>query len=239
MYSFGGSEGNRSERTTPPTDGDDFMGGNVMYVANNWGVGAAYNRSNVVPYATQAAGTPTKKTGLETINVGGWVGFGNFRVYGQWMNRQNDNPILTPVDIQNLIVSTGGNLAAITNILGGLQLGPQDIDLVRGFAGPTDTNAYHLGVTWTLGNHTLYGAYNYAKDTARSAWAVEDASASHFGAAYFYNFSRRTALYAVAALMKNNDQARMSLSSAGYTTGWTTGAGEDATAFQVGMRHAF
>jgi predicted porin len=239
MYSFGGSEGNRSERTAPPTDGDDFMGGNLMYVANNWGVGAAYNRSNVVPYATQAAGTPTKKTGLETINVGGWVGFGNFRVYGQWMNRQNDNPILTPSDIQNLIVSTGGNLAAITNILGGLQLGPQDIDLVRGFAGPTDTNAYHLGVTWTLGNHTLYGAYNYAKDTARSAWAVEDASASHFGAAYFYNFSRRTALYAVAAFMKNNDQARMSLSSAGYTTGWTTGAGEDATAFQVGMRHAF
>lgn len=239
MYGFGGSEGLRQERATRPTDGDDFMGGNVQYNTSNWGVGAGYNRTNVVPYATQAAGTPTQKTGLETINVGAWVGFGNFKVYGQWMNRQNENPMLTPADLQNLIVSTGGNLAAITGILGGLQLHPHDMDLVRGFAGPTDTDAYHLGASWTLGNHVLYGAYNYAKDTARSAWATEDATASHFGLAYFYNFSRRTALYGVAAMMKNSDQARMSLSSAGYTTGWTTGFGEDATAYQLGIRHTF
>ncbi|MGZ8981772.1 MAG: porin, partial [Burkholderiaceae bacterium] len=29
MYGFGGSEGQRNERATAPTDGDDFMGGNV------------------------------------------------------------------------------------------------------------------------------------------------------------------------------------------------------------------
>jgi hypothetical protein len=39
--------------------------------------------------------------------------------------------------------------------------------------------------------------------------------------------------------MDNSDQSRMSLSSAGYTTGWTTAAGEDATAFQLGLRHSF
>ena len=94
MYGFGGSEALRTERATAPTDGDDFMGGNVQYNTSNWGVGAGYNRTNVVPYATQAAGTPSQETGLETINVGAWVGFGNFKVYGQWMNRQNDNPIL-------------------------------------------------------------------------------------------------------------------------------------------------
>jgi len=110
---------------------------------------------------------------------------------------------------------------------------------MRGLAGPTDSDAYHLGASWTIGNHVLYGVYNYGKDSARSAWATQDASASHFGAAYFYNFSRRTALYAVAAFMKNSDQSRMSLSSAGYTTGWTTGFGEDATALQLGMRHMF
>jgi len=239
MYGFGGSEGLRNERATNPQDGDDYMGGNVQYTAANWGVGAGYNRTNVVPYATQAAGTPTQKTGLETINVGGWFAFSSFKVYGQWMSRKNDNPILAPADLQNLIVSTGGNLTAINTILGGLQIGPQDFDLMRGFAGPTDTDAYHLGASWTIGPHVIYGAYNYAKDTARSAWAVQDASASHFGVAYFYNFSRRTALYAVATMMNNSDQARMSLSSAGYTTGWTTGAGEDARAFQLGMRHTF
>ena len=239
MYGFGGSEGLRNERATAPTDGDDFMGGNVQYNTSNWGVGAGYNRTNVVPYATQAAGTPTQKTGLETINVGGWFGFGNFKVYGQWMNRQNDNPILTPGDLQNLLVSTGGNLAAINGIIGGLQIHPFDFDLMRGFAGPTDTDAYHLGASWRIGPHMLYGVYNYAKDSGRSVWATQDATASHFGAAYFYHFSPRTALYAVAAFMKNSDQSRQSLSSAGYTTGWTTGFGEDASAFQLGMRHSF
>jgi predicted porin len=239
MYGFGGSEALRTERTSAPTDGDDFMGGNVQYNTANWGVGAGYNRTNVVPYATQAAGTPTQKTGLETINVGAWVGFGNFKVYGQWMSRENENPILTPADLQNLIVSTNGNLAAITGILGGLNLHPHDMDLMRGFVGPTDTDAYHLGASWTLGNHMLYGVYNYAKDKARSVWATQDATSSHFGVGYFYNFSRRTALYGVAAFMKNSDQARPSLSSAGYTTGWTTGFGEDASAFQLGMRHSF
>ena len=247
MYGFGGSEGLRSERATAPTDGDDFMGGNVQYVTSNWGVGAGYNRTNVVPYATQSAGTPTKKTGLETINVGGWVGFGNFKVFGQWMSRQNDNPILTPEDISSFAyqialappASQPAVVASIQSTIAGLQIHPTDMDLMRGFVGPTDTDAYHLGASWTLGNHVLYGAYNYAKDSARSVWATQDSSASHFGAAYFYNFSRRTALYAVAAFMKNSDQARMSLSSAGYTTGWTTGAGEDASAFQLGMRHTF
>jgi predicted porin len=239
MYGFGGSEGQRNERATPPSDGDDFMGANVQYNTGNWGVGLGYNRTNVVPYATQAAGTPTQKTGLEQLNLGGWMGFGSVKVYAQWNHRENENPILTPADIQNLIVSTGGNLAAITGILGGLNLHPHDMDLMRGFAGPTDSDAYHLGASWTIGNHVLYGVYNYGKDKARSAWATQDATASHYGVAYFYNFSRRTALYGVVAMMDNSDQSRMSLSSAGYTTGWTTGAGEDATALQFGVRHTF
>jgi len=239
MYGFGGSEGNRSERVAPPTDGDDFMGANVQYNTANWGLGLGYNRTNVVPYATQAAGTPTQKTGLEQLNLGGWMGFGAFKVYAQWNHRENENPILTPADLQNLIVSTGGNLAAINGILGSLNLHPHDMDLMRGFAGPTDSDAYHLGASWTIGSHVLYGVYNYGKDKARSAWATQDATASHYGVAYFYNFSRRTALYGVIAMMDNSDQSRMSLSSAGYTTGWTTGAGEDATAFQLGVRHSF
>lgn len=241
MYGFGGSEGNRNERATPPSDGDDFMGGNVQYNTASWGVGLGYNRTNVVPYATQAAGTPTQKTGLEQLNLGGWMGFGSIKVYAQWNHRENENPILTPADIQSLTVlgATPAGFAQVQQILGGLQVHPHDFDLMRGFAGPTDSDAYHLGASWTIGNHVLYGVYNYGKDKARSAWATQDATASHYGVAYFYNFSRRTALYGVIAMMDNSDQSRMSLSSAGYTTGWTTGAGEDATAFQFGVRHLF
>jgi len=239
MYGFGGSEGSRNERATAPTDGDDFMGANLQFIADRWGVGAGYNRNNVVPYATQAAGTPTQKTGLETINVGGYLMFGDFKVSAEWMSRKNDNPILTPADIQNLIVATGGNLAAINSILGSLQINAFDIDTMRGLAGPTDTQAYHLGASWRVWNGTLYGVYNWAKDSARSAWATQDAKAQHFGVGYIYDFSKRTQLYTDIAWMNNSDQARASLSSAGYTTGWTTAAGEDARAIQLGIRHYF
>ena len=199
MYSFGGSELLRNERTTAPQDGDDHMGADVQYVTDRWGIGAGYNRNNVVPYATQAAGTPTQKTGLEMFNIGGYVTFGDFKFYAQWLKRQNDNPILTPADLQNLIVSTGGNLVAINTILSGLQLNSFDMDSMRGLAGPTDSDAYHLGASYRFGASTLYGVYNWAKDTARSPWATQDAKVDHFGVAYFYDFSRRTALYGVAA----------------------------------------
>ena len=239
MYSFGGSELLRNERATQPQDGDDHMGADVQYVTDRWGIGAGYNRNNVVPYATQAAGTPTQKTGLEMFNIGGYVTFGDFKFYAQWLKRQNDNPILTPADLQNLIVSTGGNLVAINTILSGLQLNSFDMDSMRGLAGPTDSDAYHLGASYRFGASTLYGVYNWAKDTARSPWATQDAKVDHFGVAYFYDFSRRTALYGVAAFFKNSDQSRVAPSSAGYTTGWTTGFGENATVYQFGIRHMF
>ncbi|MEP6608239.1 MAG: porin [Burkholderiaceae bacterium] len=237
MYGFGGSEGLRNERGTAPQNGDDFFGANLQYNATTWGVGAGYNQDNVVPFNTGT--NPQKRTGLKMFNVGGYVGFGPVRLYGQYVKRDNDNPILRPEDIQNIVVSTGGSLAAITAILGGLQINSFDMDTMRGLAGPTDSTAYHAGISWRLGRGTLYGVYNHGKDNARSPWATGDASASHYGAAYFYELSRRTQIYLVAAFMNNSGQSRISLSSAGYTTGYTTGAGEDARAYQVGLRHTF
>jgi predicted porin len=240
FYSFGGSELLRNERTSAPTDGDDMYGAQLQYNTSNWGVGAGYNQNKVVPYATQVAGQPESKDGLETINFGAWVGFGNFKVYGQYMKRKNDNPLLTPLDIQNLVVSTGGNTAAITAALGGVQFQQFDVDAMRGLAGPIDASAYHLGVSWAFSpSSTLYGVFNYAKDEARSAWATQDAEVDHFGIGYQYMFSPRTAFYAVAAMMKNTDQGRLSPSSAGYTTGFATNFGEDTAAYQLGIRHSF
>ncbi|MDQ3189164.1 MAG: porin [Pseudomonadota bacterium] len=237
MYGFGGSEVLRNERATRPQNGDDFMGANLQYNTTNWGVGVGYNRNNIVPFNTGT--NPQKRTGLEMFNAGGFVGFGPIKLYAQYVKRENDNPILRPEDVQNIVVSTGGSLAAINAILGGLQISSFDFDTMRGLVGPTDSQAYHGGISWRFGNGTLYGVYNYGKDDGRSPWATADAKAQHYGVAYFYEFSRRTQLYAVAAFMNNSDQSRMSLSSAGYTTGYTTAAGEDASAFQVGIRHSF
>lgn len=240
FYSFGGSELLRNERATPPVDGDDMYGLQLQYNTPNWGVGVGYNQNFVVPYATQAAGVPERESGLQTFNVGGFYGFGNFKLYGQYIQRKNDNPMLTPLDIQNIVVSTGGNLAAITAALGGIQFQQYDVDGMRGLVGPIDAQAFHLGLSWVwTPNHTIYAVYNYAQDEARSAWATEDATVHHFGLGYQIDLSRRTALYAVAAFMRNSDQARLSPSSAGYSSGFATGFGENTAAYQLGMRHNF
>ena len=89
-----------------------FMGGNLQYNATNWGVGVGYNHNNVVPFNTGT--NPQKRNGLEMFNAGGFVGFGPVKLYAQYLKRDNENPMLQPADIQNIVVSTGGNLAAIT-----------------------------------------------------------------------------------------------------------------------------
>lgn len=239
-YSFGGSELLRNERTSPPVDGDDMYGLQLQYNTTNWGVGAGFNQNFVVPYSTTAAGTPERESGLQTFNIGGFYGFGNFKLYGQYMQRKNDHPMLTPLDIQNLVVATGGNTAAITAALSGIQFQQYDVDAMRGLVGPIDAQAYHLGLSWNWRtDHTIFFVYNYGEDTARSAWATEDASVNHFGVAYQIDLSRRTALYAALAWMRNSDQARLAPSSAGYTSGFATAFGENTAAYQFGMRHNF
>ncbi len=83
FYSFGGSELLRNERTSPPVDGDDMYGVQLRYNTPAWGVGAGFNQNFVVP--SQAAGTPTRETGLQTFGVGGYYAFSNFKLYGQYM----------------------------------------------------------------------------------------------------------------------------------------------------------
>ncbi|MCK6428191.1 MAG: porin [Burkholderiaceae bacterium] len=234
MYGFGGSEGNRSERTTVGR-GDDFYGVNVQYNAPTFGVGVGYNRNNTVTFA---APTESRK-GLETYSVGGTATLGGVKLFATYLKAKNENPVLSPVDIQNIVISTGGNLAAINNILGGLLINRFDVDALRGMVGPTDLDVYHLGLNWTVGNGTLMAALNQSKDSARSLWATADAKVDQIGLAYMYNLSKRTQLYGAYAVANNKDQARIALGAACCTGGWTTAPGEDSTSLQIGMRHTF
>ena len=236
MYSFGGTEINRSERSAEPQKGDDFYGANIQYATPNFSVGVGYNHNYVL---TRAQPT-SAQTGMETLNVGGTLTLGQAKLFAQYMTRKNDNPIVTPLDLQQIIIA-GGTPTGINALLAPLIARANRIDLdgMRGFAGPTDTTIYHLGLDWRLGNGNLRVAYNNAKDTARSPWATQDAKVNHYALGYFYDMSRRTTLFGVYALAQNSGQSRMALGAAGYAGGWTTGFGEDASAVQIGMRHTF
>ncbi len=237
MYGFGGAEGlagGRNERTDVPR-GDDFWALQLQYNTDAFGVGVGYQRNNTVTFA---APTENRK-GLETFNVGGTFNFGGAKLFAQYLRSKNENPVLRPEDIQNIVVSTGGNLAAIQGILFSRYINRFDIDGLRGLAGPIDLDMYHLGVEMPLGNGKLLAAYNHAKDSARSAWATADAKVDAFGIAYLYNLSKRSQLYAAAALANNKDQSRVALGAACCVGGWTTGRGEDSRSIQLGMRHSF
>ena len=236
MYGFGGTETVRSERTDAPTKGDDFYGANLQDATKVFSVGIGYNQNYVI---TRAQPTRASK-GMETLNIGGTFTLGDAKLFAQYMTRKNDNPIVTPLDLQQLVIA-GGTPAGISALLTPIvaRANRVDLDGLRGFVGPTDTTVYHLGMTWRLGNGTLLAAYNNAKDTARSQWATQDAKVNHYAVGYSYDLSKRTQLYGTYALAQNSGQSRMALGAAGYAGGWTTGFGEDASALQIGMRHSF
>jgi predicted porin len=237
MYGFGGAEGTaggRNERTNV-TRGDDFWGIEFQYESKAFGVGGAYQQNRTVTFAAPNE----NRKGLETFNIGGYVGLGQAKIFGHYLKSQNDNPVLRPEDIQNVVIATGGNLAAITNILGGLFINRFDVNSLRGVAGATDLDLYHLGLEMPLGNGKLIAAYNHAEDSSRSAWATADAKVDSYALAYYYYLSRRTWLYGAAALANNKDQARAGLGAACCVGGWTTGQGEDSRNIQLGIRHTF
>jgi predicted porin len=51
--------------------------------------------------------------------------------------------------------------------------------------------------------------------------------------------SKRTDLYTIAAHVENRDTAQYGLGGAGYTSGFTSQAGQDGNALQFGIRHKF
>ena len=237
MYGFGGAEGiagGRNERVSV-SNGDDFWGMNLQYVTDWFGVAGSYQQNRTVTFSKP---TENQKS-LETYTLGAWVGFGGLKFYGSYLHSENDNPVLSPADIQNIVIATGGNVAAITNIVLSQYYNRWDVNALRGVAGPTDLDLYHLGLEWAFTTGRLIAAYNHAEDSSRSPWATADAKVDSFGLAYYYYMSKRTWLYAAAAFANNKDQSRAALGAACCVGGWTTGFGEDSRNIQIGMRHTF
>lgn len=238
MYGFGGAESpaaNRTERAAPPSEGDDFWGVELQYQTDWFGLAGAYQQNRTVTFSN-----PNQNSkGLETYNIGAWVGFRDFKFYGHYLKSQNDNPVLTPANIQNIVIASGGNTATILNTLGSLYINSWDVDALRGVAGPIDLSVYHLGLEWNMSTGKLIAAINWAEDTARSPWATADAKVQTYALAYYYYLSKRTWLYGQAAFANNDDQSRIALGGAGYRGGWSTNYGEDSRQLQLGIRHSF
>jgi predicted porin len=97
-----------------------------------------------------------------------------------------------------------------------------------------------VGAIWTAGQHEVRGSYvqsdgrDSTAPTAAQRTTFDNADASMYTLGYIYHFSRRTALYAVAALIDNKDTGTFSISGGGSIT-----PGGSSTGLMLGTRHSF
>jgi predicted porin len=108
-----------------------------------------------------------------------------------------------------------------------------------------------IGVTVPMGAGLIKAAYSkvkYDNDLGSAAGPSRDASVDKIAVGYEYNLSKRTAVYATAALVRaknaQNNPAVMGVAT-GSAAFLSTGAGTTgyaparSTGYDVGIRHAF
>ncbi|MFC5609533.1 porin [Variovorax soli] len=102
------------------------------------------------------------------------------------------------------------------------------------------SKGYLIGATVPVGPGLIRASYSYT-DYDLGNNAADDPSAQKFAIGYVHNLSKRTALYATAAYVKNKDNnspagAALSVVTGGPTPG---GAIEKSMGYDFGIRHSF
>jgi len=95
---------------------------------------------------------------------------------------------------------------------------------------------FHPSLIVPMGQGEVHLGYDYSKlknDTTGGTTKIDQ-----FKATYQYNLSKRTAMYGTAALLKNKDATRASISGGSTITAAPT-AGGDSKGFEIGVRHFF
>jgi predicted porin len=98
----------------------------------------------------------------------------------------------------------------------------------------TDRKAYQASVTYTSGNHALFGTVGRNKDGAAVGAGQPESKFNAVG--YNYNFSKRTTFMMRYATLKNN---AFSNASMGGTDLPTFAVNNDPKGFGAGLRHTF
>ena len=134
---------------------------------------------------------------------------------------------------------------SIVNVSGSMKFGA--FQLIAGLQ-HTDNDIQNANVKDNRNEYLLGGVYSFGQSQVRVSYGqatVKDADSStvrHGSIGYLYNLSKRTALYGAVQAIKNPDN--LAYRTAGYTydaidDGPPAGAGVNARAIGIGMRHRF
>ena len=204
----------------------DYVGARVGYANGPLDVALAYGHSTIAD--NYVFGSTTK---VKTTNLGASYDFGVVKLYGEY----------SMVDVRTDFANQAAFpfTAALTP--------PLDVD----------THNFLVGLSVPVGPGVIKASYSRVKGEFYSFTASghtpllsDDPQADKLAVGYVHNLSRRTALYATAAWMKNKNGAGVpvaNVSSTDVQPGYTNTANSSAagyradrgTGYDLGIRHAF
>jgi predicted porin len=151
-------------------------------------------------------------TNVKTFNVGASYDFGVVKLFGELSKAKNE------VDTDSFVLTA-----------------PTDIDL----------KGWLLGVTVPVGPGLIRASYSAVKYDfnlpTTPFFTTDDPKANKFAIGYVHNLSKRTALYATVARIRNKNGANLTLGGPSFATsfGGAAYAPKTSTGYDFGIRHAF
>jgi predicted porin len=201
---------------------DKFWSAALTYKARGWDIGIGHN------HGYDPSGTPS----LRTTTVGGSYSWGAWKFFAGWHEQRNQHSALLPTYIAGWDAQIAPQLAP---------LGAATAAALRTvFINNISVNSQQDARSYQVGLHYRIGAGRILASVARQDDRMAtNSDATLFALGYNYYLSKRTNLYAVAAFIRNQNEAQYSPATAGAPGGFTRAPGEDGRAFQLGVRHEF
>jgi predicted porin len=201
---------------------DKFWGAAITYKAHGWDVGIGNNRGY------DQSGAPS----LRSSTVGGSYTWNDWKFFAGWHDQRNRHSALLPLYVNGWDTQIAPQLAPF---------GPVTAALLRAvFVNNISVNSQIDATSFQVGLHYHYGPGRIVLSVAhQNDRTPSDSDATLFALGYNYYLSKRTDLYAVAAFIRNQNEAQYSPATAGAPGGFTRTPGEDGRAFQLGIHHKF
>jgi predicted porin len=225
----------------PPNLGGFY--GQVMY--------GFHERDKYDPGVITPTALNTQRTGRY---VGGRFGYANgpldvAAAYGQ--STIGDNFFLgTTTNVKTFNLGASYDFGVV-KLFGEYSKAKNEVDNEAIFFTPTadvDLKGYLLGVTVPVGPGLIRASYSHVKydfNLPTTFFGSDDPKANKFAIGYVHNLSKRTALYATVARIRNKNGAGLTVGGPSFVTQIGTGAAaqfftpKTSTGYDFGIRHAF
>jgi predicted porin len=201
---------------------DKFWGAALTYKAGRWDVGIGHNHGY----------DPAGKPSLISTIAGGSFAWEDWKFFAGWLDQRNRHSTLLPTYLAGWDTLIAPQLAPLGPALAGV-LRAVFVNNIS-INSQQDANSVQVGLHYRIGPGRILASLARQNDRGPS-----NSDATQFALGYDYLLSKRTDLYAVAAFIRNDNDAQYSPGTAGAPGGFTRSPGEDGRAFQLGIRHRF